>query len=414
MKQVHYNPTQTLGCVNCGKCCGNWAVPVTDEEVRRISALPLSGLPVPVAKCFQKRKSGWFLKKLDRHCIFLDPEKKCRIHSQFGFDAKPLTCRLYPLDVRTWNDGSVSAALRCDCPAAACGQGEELRRCKPQILALAQELEERRKKPAEAEYSEVIAPVVERLREIAAAYCRILMEKSVPEKVRFYGAACLIHFHENEKNSDDILEAEEFGKDAFAFFKRSVDNLAGYLEEPPKLRRDVLVAFRYLLWSFLRADEEVSHSRRIAGTVASIRFILGRGTLRRTHAKLDVSAKALLLAMRKCRPEQGAFQPYLQFVRGRLESLHFCGTPAHGLTFEEGLFYLLASYPVVYALSAVYALSRGALKQGPDDVARAVILLDHGFLRTRLYTLRSMRTSLRKVVSEENFAALLGLCPDPE
>ncbi len=414
MKQVYCNPSQTLGCVGCGKCCGNWAVPVTEEEIRRISALKISGLPIPVAECFQKRRGGWYLKKENKHCIFLDSEKKCRIHSQFGFEAKPLTCRLYPLDVRSWEDGSVSASLRCDCPAAACGQGDELRSCKPQILALAKELEERRKIPAVAEYSEVIAPVTERLREIAEGYKRILLEKSVPEKIRFYAAACLIHFHANEKNSDDILEAEEFGNDAFAFFKRSVDNLSAYLEEPPKLKPDILVAFRYLLWSFLRADDEVSHLQRIASTAASLRFILGRGTLQRSSAKLNVSAKTLIAAMRKCRPEQGAFAPYLQFVRGHLDSLHFCGTPAHGLSFEDGMLYLLASYPAVYALSAVFALNRGSLKQNSDDVTRAVILLDHGFLRTRLYTLRSVRTALRKLVSEENFAALLGLCQNPE
>lgn len=414
MKRVRYYPSQTLGCIGCGKCCGGWPVPVSEEEVRSISALPLTGLPVSPAQCFQQEKRGWYLKKLDGHCIFLDDEKKCRIHSQFGFDAKPLTCRLYPLDVRTWSDGSVSAALRYDCPAAACGQGCELAACGPRILSFARELEKRRKKPATADYSEVIAPEVERLQEIADAYCRILTEESVPEKVRFYGAACLIHFHAKEQNSDDILEAEEFGDDAFEFFLRSVEHLSGCLEDPPKMRRDIPVAFRTLFWNFLRADESVPLAGRIASTVASLRFILGGGSLLRTPVKADVSAKMLFAAMRKCRPERGAFQPYLQFLRGRLESLHFCGTRACGLTFEEGLLYLLASYPVINALSAVFALSRGSFRQNREDVARAVILLDHSFLRTRLYTLRSMRTALRKVVSEEYFAALLSLCPDSE
>ena len=91
MKRVRYYPSQTLGCIGCGKCCGGWPVPVSEEEVRSISALPLTGLPVPPAQCFQQEKRGWYLKKRDGHCIFLDDEKKCRIHSQFGFDAKPLT-----------------------------------------------------------------------------------------------------------------------------------------------------------------------------------------------------------------------------------------------------------------------------------------------------------------------------------
>lgn len=411
MKKIYCDPAQTLGCAGCGKCCGSWGVPVTGEEFRRICALPLTGLPVPVERCFKRTKEGFWLAKRDGRCIFLDAEKKCRIHAQFGFEAKPLTCRLYPLDVRTWSDGSVSASLRCDCPAAACGQGTPLGQCGKQISAFAGELEGRRK-TATADYSDVLAPEVVRLHEIADAYERILMERSVPLNVRFYAAACLVHFHSKPGNSDDILEAEEFGEDAFSFFRRSVDHLSACLADPPKLRRDALVAFRFLFWNFLRADESASFLLRLRGTFDSLRFILGGGTLKRTSAGYDVNAKGVFAAMRRCTPEPGAFEPYLRFLRGRLASLHFCGTPSHGLTFEEGMLYLLASYPVIRALASLSALSHGRLQFSADDMMRAVMRLDHGFLRTGLYSLKSMRSSLRKLVSEENFAALLACCPE--
>ena len=96
MNRICCYSRQTLGCVGCGKCCGAWAVPVSEEERRKIMALPLVGLPLPVEQCFERRRGGWYLKKKNRHCIFLDEEKKCRIHTQFGLEAKPLTCRLYP------------------------------------------------------------------------------------------------------------------------------------------------------------------------------------------------------------------------------------------------------------------------------------------------------------------------------
>lgn len=415
MNRVRCYSKQTLGCIGCGKCCGAWAVPVTKEEVERISALPLTGLPVAAERCFENRGGGWYLKKWNNCCIFLDDEKKCRIHSQFGIEAKPLTCRLYPLEVWSWSDGSVSASLRCDCPAAAGGAGEELRRSRSQILKFAEELSLRRKAPAVADYSPVIAPEVERLREIAAAYARILSEESVSLNIRFFAAVCLIHFHMKKKNSDDILEADEFGKDAFAFFKRSVPNLNRGLEEAPStMRRDLQVAFRCLLWGFLRADESVSLRSRIAGTAASLRFILGGGSLKSSPARLDVSGRMLFRAMRACRPAENAFDPYLRFLRGRLDSLHFCGTPVHGLTFEEGMLYLAVSLPAVYALASVHALERGSFIFEAKDVVRTLILLDHGFLRTRLYSLRSMRASLEKVTEEENFAALLRACSNPE
>jgi len=45
------------------------------------------------------------------------------------------------------------------------------------------------------------------------------------------------------------------------------------------MRRDIPVAFRTLFWNFLRADESVPLAGRIASTVASLRFILGGGSL---------------------------------------------------------------------------------------------------------------------------------------
>ena len=191
-----------------------------------------------------------------------------------------------------------------------------------------------------------------------------------------------------------------------------MDHLSACLADPPKLRRDALVAFRFLFWNFLRADESASFLLRLRGTFDSLRFILGGGTLKRTSAGYDVNAKGVFAAMRRCTPEPGAFEPYLRFLRGRLASLHFCGTPSHGLTFEEGMLYLLASYPAVRALSSLSALSHGKLQFSTEDVTRAVMRLDHGFLRTGLYALKSMRSSLRKLVSEENFAALLACCPE--
>ena len=180
------------------------------------------------------------------------------------------------------------------------------------------------------------------------------------------------------------------------------------------LRKDVQVAFRCLLWGFLRADESISLRSRIVSTVASLRFLLGGGSLKHSSARLNISGNRLFRAMRSCKPAPNAFLPYLRFLRGRLESLHFCGTPVHGLSFEEGMLYLAVSYPVMYALASVHALERGSFRFEETDVIRSLVLLDHGFLRTRLYSLSSMKASLRKVTVEENFAALLGCCSEPE
>jgi len=35
----------------------------------------------------------------DGACVFLDADQRCRIHGEFGYDAKPHVCRMAPLQM---------------------------------------------------------------------------------------------------------------------------------------------------------------------------------------------------------------------------------------------------------------------------------------------------------------------------
>ena len=111
----HYYPQQTWGCVMCGKCCGrDWPVPADKEERARIAAMDLPDVKVPKNKWFKNS----FIAKKNGKCIFSTCDgKRCLIHEKYGLDVKALACRLYPLDIHAWEDGSITASLRYDCPA---------------------------------------------------------------------------------------------------------------------------------------------------------------------------------------------------------------------------------------------------------------------------------------------------------
>lgn len=92
-------------CQSCGKCCGGWAVPMTEADYDRISDVDWQGVS-PLAKA-----SGLYreLKKYESantpytHKIVSDTgvcpflvDKLCHIHAERGMQFKPTICQLFP------------------------------------------------------------------------------------------------------------------------------------------------------------------------------------------------------------------------------------------------------------------------------------------------------------------------------
>jgi Fe-S-cluster containining protein len=94
-------------CTGCGKCCGGWAVPMTQDDYERVTEhdwaeinpkqfatltlfRPLKGYEskgTPYTHAIKEGKDG--------HCPFL-VDNLCYIHSKFGSEEKPSICQLFP------------------------------------------------------------------------------------------------------------------------------------------------------------------------------------------------------------------------------------------------------------------------------------------------------------------------------
>lgn len=77
-------------CVACGGGCFGTDVPVAASERAGIAA---SAEALGVADPFD----GPHLRKVQNRCVFLGDERRCRLHTSFGPEAKPAVCRQYPL-----------------------------------------------------------------------------------------------------------------------------------------------------------------------------------------------------------------------------------------------------------------------------------------------------------------------------
>ena len=81
----------THRCVGCGTSCHGVQVRVLEDERESLSARAEQlGVDAPF--------DGDHLRLGDRGaCVFLDANQRCRLHAEFGAEAKPWLCRQYPL-----------------------------------------------------------------------------------------------------------------------------------------------------------------------------------------------------------------------------------------------------------------------------------------------------------------------------
>ena len=105
-------------CSGCGNCCLIWPVPASDSDYERIVALVGQGDVgnQPVARHFRKMQSASAADKLshfsytlekqaDGRCAFLTEDDRCRLHTEFGAEAKPGMCQLFPYTFTDAPDG---------------------------------------------------------------------------------------------------------------------------------------------------------------------------------------------------------------------------------------------------------------------------------------------------------------------
>src|SRR5262249_29213156 len=98
-------PEARFACQGSGDCCRNYALgPLRDDDIARLQRLPLAdafpalgGEPFFLERVIDGRTVR-YLRTVDDHCAFLQPDTRCGIHGRFGADAKPLMCRLYPFE----------------------------------------------------------------------------------------------------------------------------------------------------------------------------------------------------------------------------------------------------------------------------------------------------------------------------
>ena len=135
---------QNWSCHNCGGCCRQHAIEVTEEERQRILSQDWTANDgTPTGDSLFERHAGppWAKRyrlahQADGACVFLNEQGLCRIHAKFGEAAKPLACRIYPYAFHPAGK-QVTVSLRFSCPSVVVNRGRSMKQNADEIKQLA-------------------------------------------------------------------------------------------------------------------------------------------------------------------------------------------------------------------------------------------------------------------------------------
>jgi lysine-N-methylase len=118
-------------CHGCGICCRGASVSLSDADLKRLREQHWEEHPDFRGQKLLVR-AGLFARRFrlahrkDGTCVFQDADGLCRIHREFGYDAKPHVCRMAPLQMVPVDD-CVYVTLRRHCPSAAADNGRPVK-----------------------------------------------------------------------------------------------------------------------------------------------------------------------------------------------------------------------------------------------------------------------------------------------
>jgi lysine-N-methylase len=130
-------------CHRCGNCCRGTVIPLNEDDLRKLREQKWEEHPDfqgvrTVVRHGLLRKTHQLAQRSDGSCVFLAPDGQCRIHQQHGPQAKPLVCRMFPLQVVAMED-TAWLTLRRSCPSAAADLGRPVEVNRDDVRALLRE-----------------------------------------------------------------------------------------------------------------------------------------------------------------------------------------------------------------------------------------------------------------------------------
>ncbi len=401
--QLHVLQDERFSCRSCTDCCRRWYVELFEGEEEHVAALPWpADDPLHGVKgVFHHGGKAYLAHRPDGACVFLNEANGlCRIHEQFGVEAKCLACRMYPFQITPTFRGEASISARYDCPTVRRNVGD------PHADAL----------PLLRRYTDKF-PNPQGFDD--ATRCHLNREQ-ITAVAEFLGTL-MGGFAQNDQKAmfivylADVLSltaADQIDRSAlagiFGSLKLQIESAAaGPVTRPGLIHR---LAFRTLLALHLRRDEDILDRRasRIGRLLAMAVFVPGFGSFRGLglhHPAGPLRRSGLFKSSPP--PSTEAFALLWRLVRNKLDTFSFMGGANGQRDFVTGLRSLALLYPLVLAAARHSAASRNSPAIEAPDVNYAVAAIEHSFGRTAILSQGFVRTIEKLLLERKSFMRLV-------
>jgi Fe-S-cluster containining protein len=392
-----------FSCRSCTDCCRRQMVELFAGEPEKIERLVWpAGDPLIGVEPFSRHGGKTYLAhRSDGACVFLNLSNGlCRIHEQFGPEAKCIACRIFPFQITPTFAGEASVSARYDCPTVRRNEGD------PHAKAL----------PLLRKYTDQWIPT--------AGFdeaTRRGLDRSQIEAVTEFLSTLMNGFSTNEQRAlfvpflcDVLLTTapSELNRaslgSAFGPLKRLIEAATvGETSPPGMIHR---AAFRTLLALHLRRDEDILNGQasRVKRLLAMTAFVFGFGSFRGLglfHPPGKLRRAGLFKSAPQ--PDIETFSLVWRLTRNKLDALQFMGPANGGRDFLTGLRSLALLYPLVLAATRHHAASRGDQKIDAADVDYAVTAIEHSFGRAAVLGQPFVRSIERLLLDRPAFTQLV-------
>jgi lysine-N-methylase len=375
---------QNWSCHNCGGCCTQHLIEITDEERQRIlnqQWTPADGVTLPPTVWFAGppwKKRYRLAHRPDGGCVFLDDRGLCRIHAKFGEAAKPLACRVYPYALHP-HGKQIAVSLRFSCPSVIANRGKpvgqqtgDLRTIESLIVP---EHADRIPPPKLTPREQIAWPEFLRIVERLDA---MLAETKTPLLVRILQTLAWVNLIGQSRFAGlTSVQLREFLDLVTAAVVVEFAKLPEPMEEPSRVGR---LYFRLTAAQYARKDTVADLSSGLAGRWKLFRAILkfsrGTGDVPTLQSGFQPVPFARLEQPFGGLPE-GVAELFTRYLRVKVQGLHFCGPAYYGIPFVEGYHSLVLVLPMTLWLARWKAASEGRDTLTLADVEQALAISDH-------------------------------------
>lgn len=366
-------------CARCGRCCRGSLIWLDESDREKLQAQGWDRHS-DFATMQTVVREGWIgsryrlAQRPDGSCVFLMPDGRCRVHTEFGADAKPLICRMFPLQLVPLEKTAILTTRRA-CPTAAADQG----------LSLHEYQAESRQLAAEAGLIDeaVSAPPI--TKSWQAGWNEFTIVGRSLEKLMCDARFPLVRRLTHALKFCDLLESRRVRKvdsgtlpELCELFESGAEDVGDLFQNKAAVESAAAVLFRQTAAEYLRlhhrnvARETWSERWRMAWS--ALRIVRGKGKVPLVHGDLpETTFQALERPLGHL--GEAVQRPFLRFFETQLASKQFAVVCRPGWPLVESFRALALAYPVGLWLLRLLSTGRAPLAEDAIDV---VTMLDRG------------------------------------